>query len=131
MSTLVVTRSGKAIRMLSRLSDQIHSWTRGWVIPAIFAAFVVYVAATLPFLNSAPGGNIEPLDAQFFYTPEKAFSTVDSYGDSSPFWIIIYLTWEVAAPILYSLTFSLVISWLFRRGFQTGNKLQTGFVSQI
>jgi hypothetical protein len=108
--------------MLSKLSGLFHSWTRGWLILALFAAFVVFAAVTLPLLMAAPGGSVESLDAQFFYTPEKAFSTVASYGDAGRFWILMYLTWDIVNPILYTLVFSLFISWLFQRSFKPGSK---------
>jgi hypothetical protein len=110
--------------MLSKLSRLFHSWARGWLILVLFAAFVVFVAITLPVLQAVPGGNIVVLDAQFFYTPEQAFSTVASYGDAGPFWICIYLTWDIVNPILYTLIFSLFISWLFQRSFKPRSKLQ-------
>ena len=110
--------------MLSKLSRLFHSWARGWLIVALFAAFVIFEVVTLPLLQAAPGGSIVSLDAQFFYTPERAFSTVASYGDAAPFWIRIYLTWDVVNPILYTLAFGLAISWLFQRGFRPGSGLQ-------
>ena len=110
--------------MISKLSRRFHSCARGWLIVALFAAFVVFVAVTLPLLQAAPGGSIVSLDAQIFYTPEKAFSTVASYGDAGRFWIRIYLTWDIVNPILYTLGFSLLISWLFQRAFKPGSKLQ-------
>ena len=110
--------------MLSELSRRFHSWARGWLILALFAALVGFVAVTLPLLQAAPGGTIVSLDAQFFYTPEEAFSTVGSYGDASGFWIRIYLTWDIVNPILYTLAFSLLISGLFQRSFKPGSKLQ-------
>jgi len=110
--------------MLTKLSRRFHSWARGWLILALLAAFVVFVAVTLPPLQAAPGGSIVSLDAQLFYTPEQAFSTVASYGDAGRFWIWIYLTWDVVNPILYTLAFSLLISWLFRRGFKPGSRAQ-------
>ena len=47
-----------------------------------------------------------------------------SYGDAGRFWIRIYLTWDIVNPILYTLAFSLLISWLFQRSFKPGSKLQ-------
>ena len=108
--------------MLSKLSRLFHSWAKGWLILALFAAFVVFEAVSLPLLKAAPGGSIESLDAQFFYTPEEAFSTVASYGDAGRFWIRIYMTWDIVNPILYTLVFSLLISWLFQRSFKPGSK---------
>jgi hypothetical protein len=109
--------------MLSKLSNRFHTWARGWLVLARFAAFAIWVAVTLPVLQAAPGGSIVSLDAQFFYPPEKAFSTVASYGDAGRFWIRIYLTWDIVNPILYTLAFSLLISWLFQRGFEPRSKL--------
>lgn len=91
---------------------------------ALIATFVVFEAVTLPRLQAAPGGNIVSLDAQLFYTPEQAFATVASYGDAARFWIRIYLTWDVVNPILYTLIFSLLITWIFQRSFKAGSKLQ-------
>jgi hypothetical protein len=110
--------------MLSKLSSLFHSWARGWLIVALFAAFVGFEAVTLPLLQAAPEGSIVALDAQLFYTPEEAFSTVASYGDAARFWIRVYLTWDVVNPILYTLAFSLLISWLFQRSFLPGSRLQ-------
>jgi len=110
--------------MLSKLSRLLHSWARGWLILALIAAFVIFEAITLPRLQAAPGGNIVSLDQQLFYTPEQAFVTVGAYGEARRFWIPVYLTWDVANPILYTLIFSLLISWLFRRDFQAESRLQ-------
>ena len=52
--------------MLSKLSSHFHSWARGWLILALFAAFVVFVAVTQPPLQAAPRGSIVSLDAQLF-----------------------------------------------------------------
>ena len=110
--------------MLNKISKMFHLWARGWLILALFVAFFVYVAITLPILQAAPGGSIVSLDARLFYTPEEAFSTVGSYGDASNFWIRIYLTWDVVNPILYTLAFSLLLSWIFRRSFQLDSRMQ-------
>lgn len=110
--------------MLTKISTLLHKWARGWLVLGLFAAFVIYVALTLPALQKAPGGSIVSLDAQMFYTPDQAYETVGSYGDASRFWIIIYLTWDVVNPILYTLAFSLLISWFFQRSFKPDSKWQ-------
>jgi hypothetical protein len=110
--------------VLSKLSRLLHRRARGGLVLALFAALAAYLAVTLPVLKAAPGGNIEALDARFFYTPEEAFSTVASYGDAARLWTRAYLTWDVVNPILYTLTFSLLISWLFQRSFKPQSKLQ-------
>jgi hypothetical protein len=110
--------------MLSRISELLHSWAKGWLILALIAFFVGYIALTLLFLQTKPGGNIESLDARIFYTPDEAYSTVGSYGDASQFWIRIYLTWDIVNPILYTLILGLSISWLFQRGFASDSRPQ-------
>jgi hypothetical protein len=114
----------KELEMLTRISRLFHSWARGWLILALFATLLFYVAITLPILQAAPGGSIVSLDARLFYTPEEAFSTVGSYGDATSFWIRIYLTWDVVNPILYTLAFSLLISWILQRSFKPGSRVQ-------
>ena len=47
-----------------------------------------------------------------------------SYGDARRFWICMYLTWDIVNPILYTLSFSLLISWLFQRGLKPGSMPQ-------
>ncbi len=110
--------------MISKISELFHYWARGWLILALFTTFVVFIAITLPVLQASPGGSIESLDARVFYTPEEAFSTVGSYGEASGFWIRIYMTWDLVNPLLYTLIFGLLISWLFQRSFRPGSKLQ-------
>lgn len=111
--------------MLIKISKNFYKWAKkGWLILALLAGLVIYLLITLPVLQAAPGGDVEALDAQVFYTPEKAFSTVESYGTSKQFWTFLYLTWDIVTPILYTLTFSLSISWLFQRSFKSNSKLK-------
>ena len=110
--------------MLSKLSRIFHNWTKGWLTIVLFIALIVYIVITLPILQKLPGGDIVSLDAQLFYTPEEAFATVASYGDSARLWTLLYLTWDVMTPILYTLAFSMSISWLFQRGFKPVSKMQ-------
>lgn len=110
--------------MLTKISTLLHARARGWLILALFAAFVIYVAVTFPALQKAPGGSIVSLDAQLYYPPDQAYATIGSYGEASRFWILIYLTWDVLNPIFYTLFFSLLISWLFQRGFKPESRLQ-------
>lgn len=55
-----------------------------------------------------------------------AFSTVASYDDAGRACIRnYYLSGDTVNPILYSLIFGLLISWLFQRGFKPISKVQT------
>ncbi|MFB0536066.1 MAG: hypothetical protein ACETWR_13915 [Anaerolineae bacterium] len=110
--------------MLSKLSSHFHAWARGWLILALFAALVVFVAVTLPVVQAATGVT-EALDTRNFYTPEEAFSLLASYDDVGRARIrIYYLTGDIVNPILYNSFLILLISWLFQRGFKPGSNMQ-------
>lgn len=110
--------------MFQSISRRLHSWARVWRILALFAAFVLYIMITFPALQAAPGGSIVSLDAQLFYTPDQAYATVGSYAEAAGFWMLMYLTWDVVTPLLYSLGFGLLISWLYQRTFDPHSKWQ-------
>lgn len=105
--------------MIATMSNRIDRWASGRLVLALILAFVVFEAVTLPILQRSPGGDIEPLDARFFYTPQDAYITIGAYGNARPSWIGAYLTWDIVNPLLYTLVFSLAISWLFRRAFES------------
>jgi len=66
-----------------------------------------------------------PLDLQFFYTPEKAYSRVAAYGVEGRIqYRNILLTADIAWPMLYTLLLSCPISWLFKRSLAEGSKAQ-------
>jgi hypothetical protein len=103
--------------MLAKISRMMDRWASGRLILALIAVFVIFESITLPILQRSPGGEIEPLDAIFFYTPQEAFSTIGLYGDARSFWIGAYLSWDIVNPILYTLIVSLAMSWVFQRSF--------------
>lgn len=111
--------------MLAKLSSQFYTWTRGWLILATVAVFVVFAALVLPGVEAA-SGDTEGLDyAKLFYTPDEAFATVASYDDAGRATLrVFYLTGDIVNPILYTSIFILLISWLFQRGFKPESKFQ-------
>ncbi|MFX0092924.1 MAG: hypothetical protein ACFFBD_14290 [Candidatus Hodarchaeota archaeon] len=113
--------------LLSKLSDYFHAWAKGWLILAIFAAIMLLLSVPpliMPDFYTAIG-NMVHLDGMFFYTPEESFSAVESYGEIGRVQMIwLHLTWDCIFPILYTLFFSLLISWLFQRSFKPESQLQ-------
>ena len=110
--------------MFTKFSEKLYSRTKGWHIVAFLGGLVAYVGITLPVLQSRPGGDIVALDAQVFYTPTQAFETIASYGDAAGFWALMYLSWDIITPILYSLFFASLITWLFQRGFKPDSSMR-------
>jgi hypothetical protein len=118
----------KGENMLSKLSDRLHAWAKGWLILSTFAVIVLFLGVTEAlfqiFSDPALAGKVS-LDALFFYTPETAFAAVASYGDAGRARMIwIHLIWDFIFPVLYTLFLSLFMSWLFQRGFKPGSKLR-------
>jgi hypothetical protein len=113
--------------MLSKISNLLHAWAKGWLILAVLAALVLFMAITLPLLSQIyPAGNeLASLDDPVFYRPEEIFSIVESWGDGGrSFQLWFHLTWDLIVPILSFLFIGLSSSWLLQRGFRPGSKVQ-------
>lgn len=114
--------------MLSRMSETLRKFTKGWIILVLLAGEVIFNVLILPKqgakINAISGG-VGPIDLQFFYTPEKVYSMVAAYGETGrSAYRIFELTGDILYPIVYTLLFSTLISWLFQRGFPAGSKMQ-------
>ena len=110
--------------MLAKLSHSFHHWTKGWLIPVVFIALVVFMIVTLPGIQ-AVSGDIEGLDTLFFYTPEEAFANVASYtAEGREVLRNFHLSADIVNPILYTSFLILLISWLFQHGFGPEHRLQ-------
>lgn len=114
--------------MLSQLSEWLHRNAKGWLIIVLLAGEIFFNANYLPGvqakLEDISGGN-GPIDLLLSYTPEKVYSMVDSYGEAGrAFYRVHELTIDILYPIVYTLLFAFLISWLFQRGFAPGSKMQ-------
>lgn len=117
----------KEIALLSKLSNRLHAWAKGWLILSVLAAFFLFTAVIWPLLSRRlpASAEMESLDGPVFYTPDEIFSIVESWGAvgrTQQMWF--HLTWDVVVPVLAMLLFGLSLSWLFQRGFEPGSKLQ-------
>jgi hypothetical protein len=115
--------------MLNLISEKFHSWATGWrvvillIAEALMAGFVMPAAAGIMAL--AANNSVLPLDMMFFYTPETAFAMIEKYGpEGRTIYARIELTADLLYPIIYTLFFGLLISWLFQRGFKPESSMQ-------
>ena len=115
--------------MLNRLSQQFHSWTTGWRVIILLIADALMMGYIMPLAGGimalAANNSVLPLDLMFFYTPEQAFAMIEKYGEAGRdiYWKI-ELTADIIYPIVYTLFYGLLLSWLFQRGFKPGSKMQ-------
>jgi hypothetical protein len=68
--------------LLSKLSDHFYAWAKGRWILTVFAAFLLFMAITLPILSHLYPDemNLKSLDDPVFYTPDEIFSILGSWG---------------------------------------------------
>lgn len=115
--------------MLKKISEKFHAWAKGrWVLvmfvaDAIMAGYVMPLAAGI--MAFAANNSVLPLDLMFFYTPEEAYAMIDKYGEAGRaiYWKI-ELTADIIYPIIYTLFFGLLLSWIFQRGFRSDSPIQ-------
>lgn len=107
--------------MLNNLSETLKKYANGGLVLLLLAGFLFFNAVILPRqetkITSASGGT-GPIDLQFFYTPDKVYSMVASYGEEGrAAYRTFELTGDILYPIVYTLFLALGITWLFQRGF--------------
>jgi hypothetical protein len=115
--------------MLNTISQKFHSWTTGWRVLILFIADALMMGYIMPLAGGimalAANDSVMPLDLMFFFTPEQAFEMMDRYGEAGR---SVYLRIELAAdiiyPVIYTLFYGLLLSWLFQRAFRPGSKMQ-------
>lgn len=90
----------------------------------VLIAIALGVYVNVEFLSRVWNGT-SPLDLEFFYTPEKAYSALAAYGEKGRIeYRNILLTADIAWPILYTLFLSWPITWMFKRGLAEGSSAQ-------
>ena len=114
--------------MLKTISETLRKYANGWLILILFAAEAFFNAVILPNQQAkieASSGGTGPIDLLLFYTPEKVYPMVESYGEAGrASYRAFELTGDIVYPIVYTLFFSLFITWLFQRGFPPNSKMQ-------
>jgi hypothetical protein len=111
------------------ISTKFHAWATGWRVFILFLAeslmmfYVMPVAAGIMAL--AANNSVMPLDLMFFYTPQQAFEMMDRYGEAGrSVYLRIELTADIIYPIIYTLFYGLLLSWLFQRAFRSDSQMQ-------
>jgi hypothetical protein len=74
---------------------------------------------------SAGSGGLGPIDLQLFYTPDKVYGMLEAYGEElRESYHLFEMTGDIIYPIVYTLFFSLFITWSFQRGFPSNSGMQ-------
>ena len=108
---------------MRKLSEISRKYAFGWLILIFLAADIFLNAVVFANMSAvlAPTG---PIDLQFFYTPDTAYSMIADYGpEIRAQYRTFALTADVIYPVVYTILFSLLISWLFKRGLDPDHRL--------
>jgi len=116
------------MRMLAKLSETLKTYAKGWIVLVLLALDVFFNAVVLPRqmaqMQAASGGT-GPIDLRFFYTPTQVYAMIDAYGAvGRADYRFFELTGDILYPIVYTLLFSLAMTWLFQRGLAKASRLQ-------
>ncbi|MCC7117296.1 MAG: hypothetical protein IT310_02130 [Anaerolineales bacterium] len=107
--------------MLQNLSAKFYKWANGWAVLVFLALDFIFAGFVMPLIGGlmkSGTGLEQPLDLMIFATPDKLFEMIERYGDSTRrFYRNVELSADLIYPIIYVLAFSLLISFLFKRGF--------------
>jgi hypothetical protein len=122
--------------MLNTISKKFHAWTTGWRVLFLLIADVVMMGYIMPvasaILELAANNSVLPLDLMFFYTPAQAYGMLEKYGPAGrALYTKIELTADIIYPIIYTLFYALLISWLFQRAFPPDSKMQKWNVAPV
>lgn len=115
--------------MLNKISEKFHAWANGWRVIILMIAEMLMMLYVMPLaagiMAFAANNSVMPLDLTFLYTPAQAFETLESYGEAGrSVYLKIELTADIIYPIIYTLFFGLLLSWLFQRAFKPDSKMQ-------
>jgi len=122
--------------MLNALSQKFHAWTTGWRVIILLIADVLMMGYIMPvaggILALAANNSVLPLDLMFFYTPQEAFEMMDKYGEAGrAIYLKIELTADIMYPIIYTLFYGLLLSWILQRAFSLGSKMQKWNIAPV
>lgn len=114
--------------MLNNLSARFYKWANGWLVLLFVVLDIFFMGFIMPLLGGlmkSGTGLEQPLDLMMFATPDKTFAMVEQYGETGrAFYRNVELTADIAYPTIYLFAFSLLISWLFKRGTASNSNLR-------
>lgn len=112
--------------MFKKISDKFHGWAKGWLVIVLLLLDMFFGGFIMPLIGGmmqGGQGGIQPLDLMMFQTPDKLFAMLSKIGDLT-FYRNVELTADIIYPIVYTLAFGLLISWLFQRGFSSESPMR-------
>ena len=114
--------------MLDKLSETLRKYANGWLVLIFLAGEILFNAVILPAMQAkiaTASGGLGPIDLRLFYTPDKVYGMIEAYGEElRASYRLFEMTGDIIYPIVYTLFFSLFITWSFQRGFPSNSGMQ-------
>ena len=114
--------------MVRLLSHKFKKYAKGWLIFFLLVIDVFFMSYLLPTVGASITRNSTsavPIDLMFFYTPQTVYKLIAEYGDAArETYRSIALTIDIEHQVVYTLLFSLLITWLFQKGYDSKSKMQ-------
>jgi hypothetical protein len=112
--------------MFDQLSARLNRLADGRIVLILFVLDMLFNVVIMPFAGTLFGGpnNVGPFDLLFGFSPEQAQSMLAAYGPQGRVtYALVDASLDVIYPIVYTLFFSLAITFLFRYAFGEGSPL--------
>jgi hypothetical protein len=113
---------------MQNLSEKLYAKANGKNVLLALAAFLVFNALILPTAEQhikAYSGGVGVLDLQLGYTPDKAYDMVAAYGEQGrQLYAMVEIIADTFYPLIYTLFFCLLISFIYQKTTQVGTKLR-------
>lgn len=117
--------------MINNLLHKLQASSTLKTLTVLFALMLIFIGVFI-ISPTSPGNRLTQysngagmLDAEFHYTAEKAYQMLNAYGAQGRevyLWGIAPV--DIAIPIIYSLFFAVLISFIFQRTFSPTNPIQ-------
>jgi hypothetical protein len=106
--------------MLTKYIDFLRSKTSGKTAGLFFIVYLIFPLLIFPlsekFQHQYSGRSVRPLDLEFGFTSQTAFSRVEKFGNMGrKLYALSAMTVDIAYPVVYSTFFTLLILYLLKR----------------
>mgnify|MGYP003382171708 CR=1 FL=1 len=114
--------------MIKTISAKLHAHANGRSIFLLFLLMLVFAVIIVPTVQGkikALSGGTDLIDLQLFYTAEKIYAMLASYGEAGrSLYLFFAASGDLIYPVVYSVFLGLILSWLLQRAFAKDSRWQ-------
>ncbi|AFK02548.1 hypothetical protein Emtol_1399 [Emticicia oligotrophica DSM 17448] len=106
------------VETMKKLSDFFYARTNGYLVLGLLALQFAFSGAILPYFQKQfdPELNRGLMDLSFGFSAERGYQIIESYGENGrAVYLLVESLIDVVYPIIYTLSFIMLISFLFKK----------------